>query len=70
MYVKGILKDRIYLQGNFQVEKQCGSVTIHISNTLFTQVNDILLIEKKSQQKFYESHMHALVHAVISVILI
>lgn len=68
MYVKGILKDRIYLQGNFQVEKQCGSVTIHISNTLYTQVNDILLIEKKSQQKFYESD--ALVHAVISVILI
>lgn len=47
MYVKGILKDRIYLQGNFQVEKQCGSVTIHISNTLYTQVNDILLIGKK-----------------------
>lgn len=70
MYIKGILKDRIYLQGNFQVEKQCGSVTIHISNTLYTQVNDILLIEKKSQQKFYESHMHALVHAVINVILI
>lgn len=68
MYVKGILKDRIYLKGNFQVEKQCGSVTIHISNTLYTQVNDILLIENKSQQKFYESD--ALVHAVISVILI
>lgn len=68
MYVKGILKDRIYLKGNFQVEKQCGSVTIHISNTLYTQVNDILLKEKKSQQKFYESH--ALVHAVISLILI
>lgn len=47
MYIKGILKDRIYLQGNFQVEKQCGSVTIHISNTLYTQVNDILLIGKK-----------------------
>lgn len=70
MYLKRFLKDRIYLKGNFQVEIQCGSVTIHISNTLFTQVNDILLIEKKSQQKFYGSHMHAFVHAVISVILI